>query len=156
MFRRERAILKRGEIGARAQCELHKVFGIVWSGLRSDGRFVNKFVLDVTVGTEDCVQIGHGGGGEFCGVENEQLRLRNLHVGKAEVERRAQFRLREGADLVAGCLARSDGLLRNLENRLRCERLVESLVDRERDVLLGGALRLELCPGVGLALLTRL
>ena len=88
-------------------------------------------------------------------IENEQLGLRYLHVGEAEVESGAQLLVGERADLLAGGLARGDGLLRHLEHRLRGERLVEGLIDRERDVFDGGSFGFQLRLGVGLRALDK-
>ena len=63
------------------------------------------------------------------GVEQQQLGLRELHIGEAQVEIGAQLCLGESADLVDCGLALGHGLLRHLEHRLRGERLIEGLID---------------------------
>ena len=81
---------------------------------------------------------------EFCASSTSKLCLRDLHVGEAEVERRAELLVGERADLLASGLACRNGLLRDLEHLLRGERLVEGLIDGERNVVDGGALGFEL------------
>ena len=58
-------------------------------------------------------------------------------VGKADVELRAQLVLEQGCDLIGHELASAHGLFRNLPQSQCLQRIVESLIDGEFD-LVGG------------------
>ena len=86
----------------------------------------------------------------FSRVQQQKLRLRELHIRKAQVEFRADFGFGECAHLIVGCLALVHCILRHLQHSLRGERLVKGLIDSQGNVELGGALLFELGLGVRL------
>ena len=121
--------------------------------MRVGGSFVRQVVLRIGVGTQNGIEVGHRGGQRILRIENQQLGLRYLDVRQAEVERGSQLGIGKRANLLVGGLARVHGLLRNLEHGLRGERLVERLVDGQRDVFYCRSLAFQLRPGVRLCAL---
>ena len=87
----------------------------------------------------------------FCGIKQKQFRLRELHVGKAQVEIRSHLGLGERANLVGSGLALGHGLLRHLAAPPARSAPVKGLIYGERDVELRGALVFKLRLGIRLS-----
>ncbi len=71
------------------------------------------------------------------GIEQQQLRLRQVGVGKAHVELRLELVVEQRGDLVAHQLASADRLLRDFQFGVGLQRVVEGLVDGQLDLRRG-------------------
>jgi hypothetical protein len=87
------------------------------------------------VDAQNRVETGHGGIRVVLRVELEELGLRQIHVGEAEIQGGLKFVARHLAYLSLGGLARIDGLTRHIQLRLRGQGIVEGLVGGQHDFL---------------------
>ena len=69
-------------------------------------------------------------------LDQQKLRLREIHVGKAHVQIGLEQALGHGGDLIGDELALLDGFLSHLKNRLGFQHAKVSLVDLQQHVLL--------------------
>ena len=56
---------------------------------------IDKFVSHLPVKSKNRIQSGHGGISIVLSIKQQQLRLRKIDIGKAQIERRLEFVLRQ-------------------------------------------------------------
>ena len=72
-------------------------------------------------------------------VEQEQLRLRHVRIGKRSIKSRSEIVPGKPADLGLYRLARCHSLLRNMEQGLRLQHMEESLIRHQENLVSRGS-----------------